>query len=354
MKETTNKDSHSKRQQHLSKMISSEKSTYNYVLLVDTQHMEQFVYRDLHNLANVRILCKERLFSSRLLSLLFHISFSRTFKNHCPSRLKSVWFPWIVKQCLFDNDNPVVFIFCQGWHDETFLFWLKRNHPEIRTVLFLDDTVAFFSRSLTSFDPYVLHDEYAVVLSYNPEDVTQYGLIQSPVFFSRIPRELIPQMKHVDLVFVGYAKDRLPFIREILHKMGTQVACGFYVVDDTNERHVTDGLVYLHKQMPYLSYLGYETSANCILEILKGDTKGCSYRVWEAVYYNKKLLTNWKGIFSFPFYNPKFMRYFETADDIDVEFVRSKEPVDYGYKGENSPIHLLENLDRILDGDRIS
>jgi hypothetical protein len=48
------------------------------------------------------------------------------------------------------------------------------------------------------------------------------------------------------------------------------------------------------------------------------------------------------------------MRYFETADDIDVDFLQSGESVNYGYSNENSPIHLLELIDKILDKEKTS
>ena len=102
--------------------------------------------------------------------------------------------------------------------------------------------------------------------------------------------------------------------------------------------------------MPYTEYLSNEINSNCILEILKEDTASPTFRCWEAVYYNKKLLTNWKGIRSFAYYNPGFMRYFENENDIDVSFILDKTKPDYGYKDENSPLSFVDNVKKLVEG----
>ena len=65
---------------------------------------------------------------------------------------------------------------------------------------------------------------------------------------------------------------------------------------------------------------------------------------FEAVCMNKKLLTNNPYIVSFPFYNPKWMRIFSSLEDIDIEWIRNREKIDYGYNGEFSPVHLIDYL----------
>ena len=87
-----------------------------------------------------------------------------------------------------------------------------------------------------------------------------------------------------------------------------------------------------------------ELEANCILEVLKGDAHSCTLRFWEAVMYNKKLYTNWKGVVNSPYYNPKYIKVFEKPDDIDLDFIRERLDVDYNYQGELSPIHLLNRI----------
>ena len=48
-----------------------------------------------------------------------------------------------------------------------------------------------------------------------------------------------------------------------------------------------------------------------------------------------------------PYYNPETMRYFESMDDIDVQWIKEKRPIDYGYHGEFSPINLIRFIDSL-------
>lgn len=84
--------------------------------------------------------------------------------------------------------------------------------------------------------------------------------------------------------------------------------------------------------------------SNCILEVLIEGMTGATLRYNEAVCYNKKLLTNNKNIVNLPFYDPRYMRVFDSPDDIDVEWVRKQVPIDYHYDGRFSPTHIIDEI----------
>ena len=71
---------------------------------------------------------------------------------------------------------------------------------------------------------------------------------------------------------------------------------------------------------------------------------GLSLRPYEAVCYNRKLLTNNKSILDFPYYDSRYMQYFETVEEIDWDWVKEDIPVDYGYDCKFSPMRLLEHM----------
>jgi hypothetical protein len=85
---------------------------------------------------------------------------------------------------------------------------------------------------------------------------------------------------------------------------------------------------------------------NCIVEILQENQKTQSIRYFEAIFFNKKLLTNNPRITELPYYDERFMKFFSSADGIDFEWVRKKEAVDYGYRGEFSPVHFVEQIEK--------
>ena len=104
------------------------------------------------------------------------------------------------------------------------------------------------------------------------------------------------------------------------------------------------GLNFHGKDLPYEKVIGNILSTNCVLEMVAKGQKVQTARYYEAVCYNKKLLTNNPNIKELSFYNPKYMKYFENIEDIDFEWVKRKETIDYHYNNEFSPNHILKKL----------
>lgn len=105
-----------------------------------------------------------------------------------------------------------------------------------------------------------------------------------------------------------------------------------------------DSNVHLTEHLPYMEVLKRELSSVCILDITQADQSALTLRPYEAVVYNKKLLTNNRNIKQFKYYDERYMRYFETAEDIDWDWVREDIYVDYSYEGDFSPVYLLDEL----------
>ena len=103
------------------------------------------------------------------------------------------------------------------------------------------------------------------------------------------------------------------------------------------------------KFLPYDQVLENELSSRCMLEIAQKNQSALTLRAYEAVVYNRKLLSNNKSILSFPFYNSAYMRYFETVEDIDWDWLKEDTKVDYGYNGEFSPTRLLKDISDRLE-----
>ena len=103
----------------------------------------------------------------------------------------------------------------------------------------------------------------------------------------------------------------------------------------------------LNLSTTYLSYgeiLKRTITANCIIEILQEGQSCQSLRYFEAIAFNKKLLTNNKHIMELPFYDPRYMQYFEKVEDIDVEWIKKQEHIDYQYNNEFSIRRLFDDI----------
>jgi len=102
--------------------------------------------------------------------------------------------------------------------------------------------------------------------------------------------ENIPQS---DVYFVGSAKDRLELIFDVFHQLKQEgITCDFYLSGVPSSKKIKDaGIHYIHK-MSYIENLKHVVRTKCILEIVQGNAKSSTLRTWEAIMYDKKLLTN--------------------------------------------------------------
>lgn len=101
---------------------------------------------------------------------------------------------------------------------------------------------------------------------------------------------------------------------------------------------------YIKKWISYSKVLKKVSNTNCIVEILQKNQKSQTVRYFEALLFNKKLLTNNPDIVSLPFYDSGFMKYFENINDIDFEWLKKNENINYGYNNEFSAIHLAKMI----------
>ena len=96
---------------------------------------------------------------------------------------------------------------------------------------------------------------------------------------------------------------------------------------------------------PYKEVLESTLKANCILEIVRPGQVGFTLRTFEAVVYNKKLLTNNENIKDFKFYNPQYMKIFKKIEDIDWKWVHETLNVDYHYDDSFSPLRFIKEIE---------
>lgn len=101
------------------------------------------------------------------------------------------------------------------------------------------------------------------------------------------------------------------------------------------------------ESIAYKNVLKKVANSNCIIEFLQKDQNSQSLRFYEAVVLNKKLLTNNKNITKLPFYNEKYMKIFDKSYQIDFDWIKKRETIDYNYKNEFSPIWIINKIEKI-------
>lgn len=326
----------------------------NYVFYINSfNEMEEVIYWDLNLQSNISIINKSNFIKNRFLRIFFLVHFSFKINSFINLPFKFFWFPFIDQK--FKNDDPVIYVFTASWYYPKLFQYLKKKHPNSKLSFYFGDTINSKKKFINNLDVSYLKNVMDFVGSYNPGDVAEYGLQYLPMCYSKY--------QHVDTLGEGYPKKSIVYIgagRNRIHLISrcyniikeSGISCFFYIVTDQKFDNIQnkDDLIVSKIPMKYSDYIGYIESADCILEIIDTDTEGGTLRFWDAVIYNKKLITNNAEVLSSKFYKSGNIVY--TKEFLDFDFLKfiKKSTNSYNYNGENSPFVFLSNIEKKIFG----
>lgn len=226
---------------------------------------------------------------------------------------------------------------------------LKKKNCKI--VILMVDSMCFFdgSRLERITEAISLADK---VFTFDAEDSKQYGWEHTYSYYSKI-NDIKPGSEKSDVFCSLYSGNRLKPLTEIYDYLSNRgVKCSFYIsgIDDAEKsKYFRDEIVY-NNFLSYRDIISRDLSSNVILELAKTNQRGNTMRAFEAVVYNKRLLTNNPVIKDFPYYDERYMKYFRDIDDlkkIDKSFFASDFEVNYNYRGDFSPTLLFDKIKQI-------
>lgn len=243
------------------------------------------------------------------------------------------------------HTDPLCFVFLICWFDsryEKLFIYLKQNYPNAKLVLYLEDIVA----SRPAFD-HKLEVYFDEIITYDKGDSDKYNYRYYPTFMSKI--EIPAANTKYDLCFIGVAKQRISLIHSVFDYLKHKnIKQDFVVCRKPKEIDKVMGIKYKKFNMSYKEYLKHVACSKCILEIMQDNATGFTLRTWEALLYNKKLLTNNKLIKECEYFNEKQFAYFKTAEDIDPAFF-SEDLFKSTFDPKSiSPINFFQFLDKLL------
>ena len=187
------------------------------------------------------------------------------------------------------------------------------------------------------------------VFTYSKFDSQKFHLKYNCQFLSNVYHisfNNIGEEKY-DCIFCGLDKQRTKRIEQIY------LCCKhpyFYLLKD--ERYSVHSAIITYKNS-WLSYRDYILKLNqsqCVLDVCPCENSGMTLRVLEAVYYNKKLITDNKDVKNEPFYNEEKVLIFDdnTPQNRIIQFLNKKTDSNYNINFEdlysfNARIKRFEN-----------
>lgn len=290
------------------------------------------------------------IFPNAIVRFLYRAYYCNAIRTALPTLPNCIWRKFSsVNHIKFSPEEKTYIIYVIGRDvdrlvDPKMLKKIKNKYGEkVSNVLLLMDSIDV-SKEITGWGKVTSFFQcYDKIVTFDINDSQKYGLIHiTDPYSKRIIK--IDETKKSNLFFIGEDKQRsaiLYKIAEEANKCG--LACNF-LVWGLKEEQINIGFQKLHKYIPYEEMLEYVMVSDCLVEVLAEGQSSSSLRYYEAVVYNKKLITNNKNILKMPFYNEDYIQYFESPEDIDYEWIKNPIKVDYAYNGEFSVNSLLKKI----------
>jgi hypothetical protein len=188
---------------------------------------------------------------------------------------------------------------------------------------------------------------FKYIFSYDQKDCELYKLRYVPTPFSKIP---MPEINGtlVDVYFCGYAKNRMAEIKKFYYEIKKYgLSCSFYIKDCPLDERIESDEIHYDVNLSYKDNLSHACRARCILEIMQKNADGFTPRLWEAITYDKVLLSNNRYILTTPYYYEKGCIFFEDISQLpkllQTELVYPEE-----IKRRLSPNNFIEKVDSII------
>ena len=152
------------------------------------------------------------------------------------------------------------------------------------------------------------------IVTFDQKDALNYDIKYAPQFYRFPDRATTTEIKY-DFFFCGLNKGRGEIIGNLEKQLsGKGFRCKFIVPQLSGKGKIC-----------YNNYLEYIQECRCVVDITQENQAGLTRRPIEALFFNKKLVTNNKEIIEFDFYRKSniFVLGIDNINDID-HFMKMK------------------------------
>ena len=171
--------------------------------------------------------------------------------------------------------------------------------------VYIFDSIRTFRHNIFSILPYYWKPKFNNLNyhTFDKYDAQKFNFsLVKPVYFD-VPKSNI---NRYDLCFVGYEKNRGNKLAEIISEFESMNMNLYVKVKRSKHAKFNEKLekYYISENISYNQYLLEAQSSLCFLDILQDKQLGFTLRVLEALFMDKKLITDNLLISDEPFYHP--------------------------------------------------
>ena len=248
------------------------------------------------------------------------------------------------------SEKPVCFVIWSWYANDVKAYlgqYLRKKYPGCKIVCRFEDIIE--KMPYKNIDDY--RDAFDYLLSFDEGDAKKNNVDYYPSWYDSVEVIESDDIRCSDVLFVGRAKDRFETLIEIYDYLENKgIECLFYLVDVPEQNRLYRKNIVYSGYISYYKVLQMVKKTKCLLEIPQELGTGETLRVYEAITYNKKLITNNMLIKNRDYYSEYSILCFESLEDIEISFINSN--YDCLYSQEQiekfKPIKMLEYIDAVI------
>lgn len=212
-------------------------------------------------------------------------------------------------------DEVVLF---DDYPDLPLIRWIRTNNQSCTIKMW------FWNVPDYSIDDY---REYAELYCFDKEYCSKNKVIfEEQFYFDSIAFNKDNQIER-DIVYIGADKNRKSILLDIADKANKYgISYSFFLVSNKKEKavNIEKNIFFLSQPFSYDDVLIENSKSKAILELVRADQTGLTWRALEALYFKKKLITNNISIVNSQLYNSNNVFILGKDNDIYLkEFINS-------------------------------
>jgi hypothetical protein len=273
---------------------------------------------------------------------------SKKLNKIIPLFIKRLFYPFFFDKRFLDK-KPICFLLIGGGKlPADYLRYLKKKYPKCKIVGFYRDLV----RVCEQLSPETIHNKNVdIEMSFDIGEAKKYGMAFCPEYSSLVDLSDHDKYPSCDVFFCGKAKDRYEKLIDYYKFLTNKgLKCDFFIAEVPEKNQILGEGLFYNYFMPYKEMLCRSINAKCLLDINQEDAfGGYTSRFYEAIMYNRKLISDNPITKDSSFYNPKDIIFVTKPEDITEEYIKNiGSSIDYHYNGEFSPLRMIETVEKLL------
>lgn len=164
------------------------------------------------------------------------------------------------------------------------------------------------------------------VFSFEKDDCSQFNLKFAPnwIYNQNVSTEDKTTFEY-DVFNISSIDKRLPILQRIAEELKSKKINFKFIIYDKKHKETNDTITYINKHMPLSEVNDYINRSKVLLDINRIGQIGLTFRVFESLGLEKKLITTNSDIKNYDFYNPNNILIIDEKNPvIPVDFFKNE------------------------------